>query len=48
MGLGAVFKRDVGHAMILVVIALIVGLFVYDPAGAQSAIRTIVKQIARQ
>jgi hypothetical protein len=45
MGLAALFKRDVGHAVTLSVIAVIVGLFAYDPGGAQSAIHTIVKNL---
>jgi hypothetical protein len=45
MGVAALFKRDVGHAVTLAVIAVIVGIFAYDPTGAQHAINTIVTNI---
>lgn len=41
LGLAAFFRRDVGHALTIVVIAVIVGIFVYDRGGATSMITTV-------
>lgn len=40
-GLAAFFKRDVGHAITIVVIAAIVGIFIYDKSGAVNMITGI-------
>jgi hypothetical protein len=44
-GLAAFVKRDVGHAVTIVVIASIVGIFIYDQAGAKSLIDSIASGI---
>ncbi len=41
LGLAAFFRRDVGHALTIVVIAVIVGIFVYDRGGATAMITTV-------
>jgi hypothetical protein len=41
LGLAAFFRRDVGHAITIVVIAMIVGIFVYDRGGATAMITTV-------
>jgi hypothetical protein len=41
LGLAAFFRRDVGHAITIVVIAVIVGIFVYDRGGATAMITTV-------
>lgn len=40
-GLAAFFRRDVGHAVTIVVIAVIVGIFIYYPSGAESMIKSV-------
>lgn len=40
-GLAAFFRRDVGHAVVIVVIACIVGIFIYDRTGAVAMITNI-------
>lgn len=45
LGLAAFAKRDVGHAVTIVVIALIVGMFVYAPGGATGMIQTVANTL---
>jgi hypothetical protein len=44
-GLAAFFRRDIGHAVTILVIACIVGIFVYDAPGATSLITTVANAI---
>jgi hypothetical protein len=48
MGIGAVVKRDVPGAITLFGVTTVVGLFAYDPSGAQSVIHTIVHSVTGQ
>lgn len=41
LGLAAFVRRDVGHAITILVIAVIVGIFVYDKGGAENLISSI-------
>lgn len=41
MALPALFRRDVGHALTVLVIVLIVGAFAFDPGGVEQLIKTV-------
>lgn len=45
MALPALFKRDIGHALVTLVIVLIVGTFAFDSHGVQSFVEEISKKI---
>jgi type IV secretory pathway VirB2 component (pilin) len=46
-GIAALFRRDVGHALTIFVIVVIVGVFVYDQSGAQSIINSITNALVK-
>ena len=46
-GIGALFRRDVGHALLVALIAIIVGIFVYDAPGASSIINSVANTITK-
>jgi hypothetical protein len=45
MALPALFKRDVGHALITLVIVVIVGMFAFEPRGVQSFVEEVAKKV---
>ncbi|MBS1861707.1 MAG: hypothetical protein JSS68_08335 [Actinobacteria bacterium] len=45
MALPALFRRDVGHALITLVIVLIVGMFAFDSHGVQSLVEEVAKKV---
>jgi O-antigen/teichoic acid export membrane protein len=45
MALPALFKRDVGHALVTLVIVVIVGMFAFDPHGVQNLVEAIAKKV---
>jgi hypothetical protein len=47
-GIAALFRRDVGHALTIALIAIVVGIFVYDQAGAQNIISSVAKTLTGQ
>ena len=46
-GVGALFRRDIGAALVVALIAIIVGVFVYDPAGAQNLIQGVANTLTK-
>ena len=46
-GVGALFRRDVGHALVIAVIAIIIGIFVYDARGAQTIIQSVANTLTK-
>jgi hypothetical protein len=45
MALPALFKRDIGHALVTLVIVLIVGAFAFDPGGVQNLVESLANKI---
>lgn len=45
MALPALFKRDIGHALVTLVIVLIVGAFAFDPGGVQNLVESLAGKI---
>lgn len=45
MALPALFRRDVGHALVTLVIVLIVGMFAFDSGGVQSLVEEVAKKV---
>ncbi len=46
-GIGALFRRDVGHALLVGLIAIIVGIFVYDAPGASNIINSVANTLTK-
>lgn len=46
-GIGALFRRDVGHALLIGLIAIIVGIFVYTPSGASNIINSVASTLTK-
>lgn len=46
-GIAALFRRDVGQALLVALIAIIVGIFVYDAAGAKTVITSVAGQLTK-
>jgi predicted lipid-binding transport protein (Tim44 family) len=46
-GIGALFRRDVGHALLIAVIAIVVGIFVYDAPGATQLISGVANTLTK-
>jgi len=45
MALPALFRRDVGHALVTLVIVLLVGMFAFDSHGVQSLVEEVAKKV---
>lgn len=45
VALPALFRRDVGHAVVILVIVLIVGAFVFDAGGVQNMVQTVANGV---
>ena len=46
-GIGALFRRDIGAALLVAMIAIIVGVFVYDPSGAANVISGVANTLTK-
>jgi hypothetical protein len=46
-GISALFRRDLGHALAIALIAIIVGIFVYDAKAAQGIITSVANTLAK-
>jgi type IV secretory pathway VirB2 component (pilin) len=46
MGISALLRRDIGHAMTIAVITIVIGIFAYDP-NASHAITSIANEITK-
>jgi uncharacterized membrane protein YfcA len=45
MALPALFRRDIGHALVTLAIVLVVGAFAFDSHGVQSFVEEIAKKV---
>jgi hypothetical protein len=45
VALPALFRRDVGHALVVLVIVVVVGAFAFDPTGVQSFVTGVANTI---
>lgn len=45
MALPALFKRDIGHALVTLVIVVIVGMFAFAPQSVQKLVEEIAKKV---
>ncbi len=46
MAVPALFKRDVGHALVTFLLVLIVGTLAYDPNGVKNVVQEFAKKVA--
>ena len=46
-GVAALFRRDIGQALVVAVIAIIVGIFVYDAPGASKIIHDVATTLTK-
>jgi hypothetical protein len=46
MAIPALFKRDVGHALVTFVLVLIVGTLAFDPNGVKRVVEEFAKKVA--
>ena len=46
-GIGALFRRDIGHALVIALIAVIAGVFVYDTKGATQMIHAVANTLTK-
>jgi hypothetical protein len=45
VALPALFRRDVGHALVVLVIVVVVGAFAFDPGGVQTFVTGVANTI---
>lgn len=45
MALPALFRRDIGHALVTLVIVLLVGMFAFDSEGVQNLVVSIAGKV---
>jgi hypothetical protein len=45
MALPALFRRDIGHALVILVIVLVVGAFAFDAHGVQNFVTSVSKTV---